>query len=534
MKISQVKINRFRRFTALVIRDIPKTVRLIVLCGPNGCGKSSFFDALNTWYGWRSNKNRSWEADYHSKDGAPLHDHNIANTIAVDFHDDTPSDMKKTFYFRSAYRNDPAFQVSQLNRVGRLVEETRIKRMIDNDAVVHRNYERLAGQGLEDLYESGDGSTTFSTYRDHAIGEIRDAVTRLFPDLVLNSLGNPLRDGTFSFTKGNSRGFAFKNLSGGEKAAFDLILDLVVAKREYDNTIYCIDEPESHINARVQADLLTILYDLVPEHSQLLLATHSIGMIRRAMDIESDNQHSVVFLDFGDRDFDDHQTIKPARVDRRFWKRAYAIAMDDLATLVAPRRVVICEGRPPGDGGTRGHDARCYETIFAGEYPDTRFVSMGNDREIIGDRRGLAEALRLLIGGLEVRRLVDRDDRSEKEMETLREDGVRVLTRRNLEAYLFDDEILLALAAATGKADLGKEVVRRKHDILKQERYSNRPRDDIKPARGEIYVECKRMLGLTQCGNNANAFMQNTLANHVTPSTHVYRELQKDIFGPRQ
>ena len=67
---------------------------------------------------------------------------------------------------------------------------------------------------------------------------------RLFPNLELNSLGNPLRDGTFRFTKGSSRGFAYKNLSGGEKAAFDLVLDLVVARNEYNDTIFCIDEPE--------------------------------------------------------------------------------------------------------------------------------------------------------------------------------------------------------------------------------------------------------------------------------------------------
>ena len=72
--------------------------------------------------------------------------------------------------------------------------------------------------------------------------------------MVFNSLGNPMTDGTFRFTKGASQRFSFKNLSGGEKAVFDLILDLVVARHSYDDTVFCIDEPESHMNARLQAE----------------------------------------------------------------------------------------------------------------------------------------------------------------------------------------------------------------------------------------------------------------------------------------
>ena len=138
-------------------------------------------------------------------------------------------------------------------------------RMIDNDAAVGRNYQRLASQGLVDLYEGGP--TTFDEYLEKSIGAVREPLLRLFPDLALNSLGNPLENGTFHFSKGTSTGFAFMNLSGGEKAAFDLILDLAIAKRSYDDTLFCIDEPESHMNARLQAELLSVLYELGPVHT---------------------------------------------------------------------------------------------------------------------------------------------------------------------------------------------------------------------------------------------------------------------------
>ena len=39
---------------------------------------------------------------------------------------------------------------------------------------------------------------------------------RLFPGLVLNGLGSPMRDPTFRFTKGESSGGVYKYVSGGE------------------------------------------------------------------------------------------------------------------------------------------------------------------------------------------------------------------------------------------------------------------------------------------------------------------------------
>ena len=213
MKLKSATLKDFKRFTHLTVRGVSETVRLIMLAGPNGCGKSSFFDALYTWHGWSSKKNRSWESDYHEKMGSSFRGRWTSQDVSVEFHVPPLSgEEKKTLYFRSAYRNDPEFTIQQLDRTGNLLDETRFARMIDNDAAISRNYRRLASQGLEDLYERGEGSTTFDSYRKESIGEVQTALRRLFPNLELNGLGNPLKDGTFRFTKGTSQGFAYKNL----------------------------------------------------------------------------------------------------------------------------------------------------------------------------------------------------------------------------------------------------------------------------------------------------------------------------------
>ena len=432
---------------------------------------------------------------------------------------------------RSAYRNDPEFEINQLSRTGDLLDEVRIQRMIDNDAAVSRNYERLVSNAVEDVFERRDGSTTLDEFREEVTDEIREPFQKLFPDMEFNSLGNPMTDGTFRFTKGSSHRFSFKNLSGGEKSVFDLILDLVVARHSYDHTVFCIDEPESHMNARLQAELLSVLYELTPKNCQLMLATHSIGMMRRARDIEATNPGSVSFLDFDGRNFDEAVIIEPTVPDRTFWSTNYEVALGDLSALVAPERVVICEGEPMNRnaGQNYSHDARCYERIFQAEFPETQFIPGGNALEVAEDRRGIAYALGVLTQGTQIARLIDRDSSSPDEVAELKNKGVQVLSRRNLESYLFDDEVLHALAHLVGKTDKANDLLAEKLNILNQR--TGGALDDLKPSSGEIYNACKDLLELTNPGNNTKTFMRDTLSPLIRPGMVVYDELKRDIFG---
>ena len=531
MRFKGAIIKDFKRFTHLTIQDIPETARLIMLVGPNGSGKSSFLDALSSWHKLISRNNR-WNGDYYLKAGSRTDQQWNPRQLEVifDYMPDDQQEKKKLIYTRSAYRNDPEFQTNHIQTIPSPLDETRVNRMIDNDQAISKNYQRLAGRVFE-IFDAE--SMTTSAFTKSLIDPIRDPVSELFPDLTLNSLANPLLDGTFRFTKKASKGFHFKNLSSGEKAVFDLILDLVIAKSAYNNTLFCIDEPEAHVNARVQAKLLSVLFNLIPENCQLMLVTHSVGMVRQARDMEAENPGRVVFLNFGGLDFDKQVVIKPTVPDRTFWNTVYEIALDDLAALVAPERVVICEGGPPISRCASGHslDAQCYDSIFNKEFPGTRFVSMGSDRQIIGDQRGLAETLRLLISGLEVIRLIDRDDRSNGEVTQLDRNGVRVLSRRNLETYLFSDEVLTALAESTNNTDKVNELLTAKRSIMNDQTLDDP--NNLKPASGLIYNACKSILHLTNPGNDTKAFMRDTLAPLIKSGITVYDELKLDIFNLR-
>jgi predicted ATPase len=526
MHISKVYAADFRRFTRLEIVGLPATAKLVMLAGPNGNGKSSLFDAfLNV--ADRGIRNH-WDQSYHTK----ISDPDIMpapNRIDVEYHEEPPADRRKLFYFRSAYRNDPEFATSSISRAEPVLAERRFARLIDNDATVSSNYQRLYAQGMEDVFEREDGSTTIAAFREKIIGEIQRNLKKVMPELSLDSLGNPFKIHTFRFSKGLAKGFNYKNLSGGEKAVFDLILDLTIKRADFDDSIFCIDEPEAHLNARVHGKMLEVLMDLTPENSQLWVATHSIGMMRRARDLYHEKPKQVVFLDF-EMDFDQPQTLRPSVPDLAFWQRSLAVALDDLADLVAPKLIVACESGVKGGQPGEGFDAQIYNAIFAAEFPEARFVSIGSSNDMKGDRFLVIQAMADLIKGTKAVRLIDRDGMSEQELRDRETEGFRVLRKRHIEAYLFDDEILQELCAKFGQASKWPELHAAKLADIAASVANSHPTDDIKSASGRITVSCHKHLQLTNAGKTSRAFMRDALAPLVTPDTGIYRELRSVIF----
>jgi predicted ATPase len=530
LRLLNAQFIKFRRFADLTIRDIPASAKLVVLAGPNGSGKSSVFDALLVKYKVDSGQGYSGDLGYYERPQDKAADMRERISATTDVGDKF---AKGNLYLRTAYRNDGDFSGGSIARQRDVLDAEQTMRLIDNDATVGTNYQRLASKAMEDIFINEFEATTIGAYREKLIGGIREPLKRLLPDLTFVGVGNPLDVGSFQFDKGASKGFDYKNLSGGEKAVFDLILDFVVKRESYSDAIYCIDEPETHMNTRLQGALLGELAGLLPGNSQLWIASHSIGMMRKAREMYDADASSVAFIDFSGHDFDQVITLTPTKPTRAFWQGVMHVALDDLATLVTPKQVVICEGNPSGTtpGKNTEHDARIYEAIFGDEMPDTTFISAGNSKEVQNDFIGLASVLPKLTSGMKIIRLIDLDDHAPPDVAEFEHKGIRVLSRRHLEAYLYDDEVLAALCGSVGTPEKATDLIAAKAAAVQAMANAGNPADDIKKAAGVIYNQAKKILSLTQPGNDAPAFARNTLSKLIKPGMVVYSELRRDIFG---
>ena len=539
MKIKKVEVKGFKRFTNLIVEDIPETARLIVLVGSNGCGKTSFLESLHHFQrmhgGWGVG-----DFDYLVKGGGvnrkkPDNYWNVLNeSVNVSFYGNkttlSENEIRKCFYFMGAYRNESDFHISSMSAKGNPVDTYRLQKLIENDKSVSDNYERIVSLAVSDLCNDNVRDKTVEEVREKLLGKIKSSLNRVFEDLQLTSIGNPFENGTFYFQKGIVKDFRYENLSAGEKSAFDLILDLVVQSQYYPDAIYCIDEPEIHMHTKLQGQVLRELYLLTPETSQLIVATHSIGMLEEARKIEQDNKGTVVFLNFNDKNFDDEQVIVPAKISKSILEKFYEIALGDFGNILLPSKIVFCEGS--NKGRTRKNfDQEVYSIVFENEFPDTIFVSWGACSEIESLQEKVGSVINVIFKGTKIIKLVDRDARTDEEVDELESDGVRVTSERNIEGYLLSDEIIKKYCHVIGRDDALDECLKLKSKALEDSVNRGNPVDDLKSIRCNIYGEFKKILNLTRAGNSPDAFMRFELAPLITPETKTYLNMRKDVFG---
>lgn len=109
--------------------------------------------------------------------------------------------------------------------------------------------------------------------------------------------------------------------------------------------------------------------------------------------------------------------------------------------------------------------------------------------------------------------------------------GIKVLSRRYIECYLLDDEIITKLCQVNGRDDKIEECLEIKKKCLSDTVERGNPVDDVKSASGTMTVFFKRILKLRQCGNTREAFLRDTMAPLITEETQVYKCLGNEIFG---
>ena len=525
-----VHLKNYKRFTELTIADLPETAKLVVLVGPNGSGKSSVFDSfLLKAKAAVSNQRLSGDTEqYYEKVGQSQTTHDVATRVDIEFHaaGEGPVDWKSAFQVRSAYRNESDFHIQQLRTKRPTDAEPRIARIIDPDESVSKNYQQMVWQRLQDLDRDAAEDMTIGKYRRESLLDLQRAMGDLFsaPDLSLQDFGG-IQGGSFRFSKGTVADFHYKNLSSGEKAAFDILLDVFVKRDEAKEAVFCIDEPELHVATSLQGQLIASILALLREASQLWIATHSIGIVREAYRMLRDRPGEVVFLDFSGRNFDGPVTITPSVPTRVFWENMYKVALDDLSSLVAPQRVVICEGRK--EKHVEGFDARCYNKLFTDEYSETLFISQGGSSEVIQSEH-LVAILKSIARGIDVHKLIDRDDMTDEERAQQIAQGIRVLRRRELEEYLYDPEVLRTFLQTVGcEEGLAERVLKKRESLVKG---ATGP-ENIKAVSRQVFAVIRHETRLQNLGNKREEFALQFLVPALRKTPAVYKELREDVFS---
>ena len=533
MKIRKIHMEDYKRFHDLTIDLGEKPKRIVAFVGPNGCGKSSVFDAmlyLDNAYG--SNRNCK-DYKYHSLKQDSNYNY---QKISIEFDDGKnfdsvrrlcESEGKKytVFSFRSSYRYNSNLKINSIQAVPDIIlNQDGAGTSSDLDNRMEQNYRRIYAR-LYTLLEKDEKKYTLELAKNEIIGDLNKSLCNCL-NLKIASLGIITNgNGSIYFSKNDSDvTFEYNVLSAGEKEVVDILLDLYLRKDNYTDSIYVIDEPELHINSSIQRKLINEINSIVPDNCQIWIATHSIGFIRSLQE-ELNNESQIIEFEEDNNWASEKYILKPLKKSRSNWKRLFSVAMEDLSNLIVPKRFIYCEGKdlPNSKGEACGLDENVYNNIFEENYPETLFVSSGGSTELEQRSSVALSVLSKALKYIEIWILKDRDMSSGKETsENQRQiylnntdNNHRVLKRYEMENYLFDKEVL-------------KKYCNENKLNFDEEKYDRCIKDIVNENVKDNTGMIKSICGIT--ASISNEIFKLNLSKLITEDMNVYKELEDCIF----
>lgn len=399
MKITDIHLQNFRRFTDLRIQNIPSTSKLVLVIGSNGSGKSSLFDAFefaNT--DLKRDGNSTLHIDYLKKiKGNPLNtnivfDNGIVHNItdkSIFLNNNSP---KNSFYGRTSFRQIPRLTRTSLgqNQFNFELDNDRPRFFIDKDNRFENDLEKIIGEILKAVFEE---NTSTEAIKQKYLSKINLAFENIFgtkngTKLQITQIIPPL-DGKVAqiiFKKGISE-IHYDYLSAGEKEVFNLLLNFISRNDYYQDSIYFLDEMDLHLNTKIQYNLLKeITENWIGEKCQLWTISHSLGFIEYAQQSEI-----ASILDFDDLDFDFPQIILPENKENQ---SIYEIAVgrDFLPSLFKNMAIYFVENK----------DKEYYANL---QLENTIFVSAHNRNQVYQR-----------VNNTELKGIVDRDFLSDEDI----------------------------------------------------------------------------------------------------------------------
>ena len=383
MFINKLQLKNFKRFTALTVdltgQQDENPPKLVLLIGANGSGKSCIFDAFEsanaiisdeklrqareglaqkkkgylTGLGLPDNDYCSKKKDVKDKNGYELiidfdkekyfnfHYKSTSETnIVGESSLDTNLEVGNYFYGRTAFRNiidlETKFNADEYGEK-------------DVQKVIEKNLDKPSR--LIDLDKRWDGDILYcfkeEIDRKELTIELNKSLNHIFEknpighfqiESIRSEIGRSIKLSLEVLIKKGNSIFVYEYLSAGEKQLFTILLNLHLRKKYLENTIIYLDEIDLHLNTSIQSDLLKeITETLIPDNSQVWVASHSLGFIDYARQYKKG-----VIIDFDSLDFDIQKILTPESRDRL---EVYEIAVPKsiIPSLMKRYKLVIAE-----------------------------------------------------------------------------------------------------------------------------------------------------------------------------------------------
>jgi AAA15 family ATPase/GTPase len=352
MKIQELEIVNFKRFSHLKISKIPLDAKLVLLIGSNGSGKSSIFDSFD-WLSKGRFKGYPTNGDeYYRKDIGK------ESSLYISFHEDIkirktgntfegPFEIAKKFFGRSSIRIVP--RISNNSNVDAVITDgDSPATYIDNDSRFLNDISLYINQidfALREPVFKGEQADTLKIFQDQ-IKPLNDSLANIFGGNEETRIriaeyrnATPSTNAQLIFKKGESK-INYDLLSHGEKQVIILLLNFLVRRKYYENSIIFIDEMDCHLNTFLQYRLLEEIVDKwIPENSQLWTASHALGFIDFA---KKSKQASTI--DFDLLNFDLDQELYPNdKEDVDIYE--IAIPKNLLFEIMSKKRIIFCENQ---------------------------------------------------------------------------------------------------------------------------------------------------------------------------------------------
>jgi AAA15 family ATPase/GTPase len=323
MRIKKIELKNFKRFTHLIVSDIPHTSKLVLVIGSNGSGKSCLFDAFD-WLSKGPFKGLPHDSEnYYRKNG------DSEATALVEFTDGNliektgtsvtkGIELVKKFFGRSSIRIVPRISnTANLKLVA--TDEDSPATYIENDSRFINDvflYIQQINHAVREPIFSGKQADILKIFRDF-IEPLNNSLLKILGDDEATTIqiaefqdGTPATSAKLIFKKGESK-INYDLLSHGEKQVIILLINFIVRQEYYKNSIIFIDEMDSHLNTALQSRLLEeIVSKWIPDDAQLWTASHALGFIDYAK-----NSESAAIIDFDLLNFDSKKALLPLTKD---------------------------------------------------------------------------------------------------------------------------------------------------------------------------------------------------------------------------